>query len=39
MAYDRLGFGQSDRRTDKLGIDFVREEAEKFSLRCANKWD
>jgi pimeloyl-ACP methyl ester carboxylesterase len=30
IAYDRLGFGQSDRRTDKLGIDFVREEAEKF---------
>jgi pimeloyl-ACP methyl ester carboxylesterase len=30
IAYDRLGFGQSDRRTDKLGIDFAREEADSF---------
>jgi len=30
IAYDRLGFGQSDRRTDKLTIDFIREEAECF---------
>ncbi|MDN0085482.1 alpha/beta hydrolase [Crenobacter sp. SG2305] len=30
IAYDRLGFGQSDRRTDTLGIDFIREEAQRF---------
>lgn len=30
IAYDRLGFGQSDRRTDKLGIDFIMEEAENI---------
>ncbi|HEX5515773.1 MAG TPA: alpha/beta fold hydrolase, partial [Gammaproteobacteria bacterium] len=30
IAYDRLGFGQSDRRTDKLSIGFIREEAERF---------
>lgn len=30
IAYDRLGFGQSDRRTGKPGIDFIREEAESF---------
>ncbi len=30
IAYDRLGFGQSDPRTDKLSAHFVREEAELF---------
>ncbi|MBI3144841.1 MAG: alpha/beta hydrolase [Pseudogulbenkiania sp.] len=30
IAYDRLGFGQSDRRTDKLGIGFIREETQRF---------
>jgi pimeloyl-ACP methyl ester carboxylesterase len=28
IAYDRVGFGQSDRRTDKLDVDFIRQEAE-----------
>jgi pimeloyl-ACP methyl ester carboxylesterase len=28
IAYDRLGFGRSDPRKDKLGPDFIREEAE-----------
>jgi len=27
IAYDRLGFGRSDPRTDKLSTDFVRSEA------------
>lgn len=27
IAYDRLGFGQSDYRADKLNIDFIRDEA------------
>lgn len=27
IAYDRLGFGQADRRTDTVGGDFVLEEA------------
>ncbi len=30
IAYDRLGFGQSDPRADKLGLDFVSDEAETF---------
>lgn len=30
IAYDRLGFGRSDRRTDKLSTGFVCEEAERF---------
>jgi len=30
IAYDRLGFGQSDRRADKLSIDFVADEAQSF---------
>ena len=30
IAYDRLGFGQSDRRTEQLSVDFIREEAERF---------
>ncbi|QDZ29104.1 alpha/beta fold hydrolase [Noviherbaspirillum sp. UKPF54] len=30
IAYDRLGFGQSAARTDRPGVDFVREEAERF---------
>ncbi|KGV07145.1 alpha/beta hydrolase fold family protein [Burkholderia pseudomallei MSHR4503] len=29
IAYDRLGFGQSDPRTDALGFDFVRDEARR----------
>lgn len=29
IAYDRLGFGQSDWRQDKLGVDFIREEAQR----------
>ena len=27
IAYDRLGFGRSDRRDDALGLDFMRAEA------------
>jgi pimeloyl-ACP methyl ester carboxylesterase len=27
IAYDRLGFGQSDPRDDKLGMDFIADEA------------
>lgn len=30
IAYDRLGFGQSDPRTDTLSMDFIRQEAEQF---------
>jgi pimeloyl-ACP methyl ester carboxylesterase len=30
IAYDRAGFGASDARTDRLGPEFVREEAERF---------
>lgn len=30
IAYDRLGFGQSDPRCDILGADFVRQEAAEF---------
>lgn len=30
IAYDRLGFGRSDRRTDKLSTGFVWEETERF---------
>lgn len=30
IAYDRLGFGQSDRRTDRLAPDFIEEEAREF---------
>lgn len=33
IAYDRLGFGQSDPRTGSLGLDFIREEAESFFPR------
>jgi pimeloyl-ACP methyl ester carboxylesterase len=35
IAYDRLGFGQSDPRTGRPGVDFIREEAESIfpSLR------
>jgi pimeloyl-ACP methyl ester carboxylesterase len=29
IAYDRLGFGRSDRFPDKLALDFVREEARR----------
>lgn len=28
IAYDRLGFGKSDQRSDKLSLDFVSREAE-----------
>jgi pimeloyl-ACP methyl ester carboxylesterase len=30
IAYDRLGFGRSDPRQDKLQLDFVADEAERF---------
>ncbi|AOJ03093.1 alpha/beta hydrolase [Burkholderia mayonis] len=30
IVYDRLGFGQSDPRTDALDADFVRDEARRF---------
>ncbi|AGK48825.1 MULTISPECIES: alpha/beta hydrolase [Burkholderia] len=30
IAYDRLGFGQSDARTDTLDAGFVRDEARRF---------
>src|SRR5581483_8248414 len=30
IAYDRLGFGRSDPRTDKLAPDFIAEEAQVF---------
>ena len=30
IAYDRLGFGKSGVRCDKLGLDFVSEEAETY---------
>lgn len=30
IAYDRLGFGQSDARTDRPALDFVAEEAHVF---------
>lgn len=30
IAYDRLGFGNSDERTDKPGIDFISKEAEEI---------
>lgn len=30
IAYDRLGFGQSDPRDDTLGMDFIADEAETF---------
>ena len=33
IAYDRLGFGQSDARTDRLGREFIREEATEFFPR------
>jgi pimeloyl-ACP methyl ester carboxylesterase len=33
IAYDRLGFGRSDPRADRLGSRFIREEAEIFLPR------
>ena len=33
IAYDRLGFGRSDPRDDKLATDFIREEAQTFFPR------
>lgn len=30
IAYDRLGFGHSDVRTDRMGLDFIEEEAISF---------
>lgn len=30
IAYDRLGFGRSDPRTDKLALDFVSDEAKTY---------
>lgn len=30
IAYDRLGFGRSERRTDKLGLDFIADEIQNF---------
>ena len=30
VAYDRLGFGQSDPRSDRLGMDFIADEAATF---------
>lgn len=30
IAYDRLGFGRSDRRTDVLSKDFVETEAQQY---------
>jgi pimeloyl-ACP methyl ester carboxylesterase len=33
LAYDRLGFGRSDPRTDPLRSNFIREEAEVFLPR------
>jgi pimeloyl-ACP methyl ester carboxylesterase len=30
IAYDRLGFGKSDRRADRLSLDFISEEAQTF---------
>lgn len=41
IAYDRLGFGQSNRRTDRLSLDFIQEEAQRFFplLRAQLKFD
>jgi len=30
IAYDRLGFGKSDPRNDKLGMDFIADEAKTY---------
>lgn len=30
VAYDRLGFGQSDARSDRLALDFIADEARSF---------
>lgn len=30
VAYDRLGFGRSDPRSDKLGLDFIADEAKTY---------
>lgn len=30
IAYDRLGFGRSDPRTDRLGMDFIADEARTY---------
>lgn len=30
IAYDRLGFGQSDARSDRPGLDFIAEEATRY---------
>jgi pimeloyl-ACP methyl ester carboxylesterase len=30
VAYDRLGFGRSDRRTGKLALDFIADEAANY---------
>ncbi|WP_028220941.1 alpha/beta fold hydrolase [Paraburkholderia oxyphila] len=30
IAYDRAGFGASDARTDRVGPEFVRDEAQRF---------
>jgi pimeloyl-ACP methyl ester carboxylesterase len=38
IAYDRLGFGQSDGRTDKLGRDFIHEEAVEFFPALREQW-
>ena len=33
IAYDRLGFGKSDARTDRLSAGFIQEEAQEFFPR------
>jgi pimeloyl-ACP methyl ester carboxylesterase len=38
IAYDRLGFGRSDPRTDRLSPSFIRDEADIFLPRLLHHW-
>ena len=39
VAYDRLGFGRSDARSDALSVDFIAEEAALFVPRVRRHFD
>lgn len=39
IAYDRLGFGKSDARTDRLSAGFIREEAREFFPRVREQME
>jgi pimeloyl-ACP methyl ester carboxylesterase len=37
IAYDRLGFGKSDPRTDRLSLDFIADEARTYFLELCRQ--